>query len=118
MDAQTFWQVIGAYNQQTMAAQMVLFVFTAIMAALSYSRKVKWAAKAALGIVHLFIGVVFFACHGVEPIQKYFAFPLYLLCGFLFLYESWHNKNDVLEKPDGWQSLLLVLYLLYPLAVG
>ena len=115
MDAQTFWNVIGIYNQQTVAVQIVLFLFAVIAAVLSYSHKVKWAAKFALGIIHLFIGIVFFAWHGVEPIQKYFALPLYLLCGFLFLYESWHNRNDTLEKPNGWQCLLLVLYLLYPL---
>ena len=115
MDAQTFWNVIGIYNQQTVAVQIVLFLFAVIAAVLSYSHKVKWAAKFALGIIHLFIGIVFFAWHGVEPIQKYFALPLYLLCGVLFLYESWHNRNDTLEKPNGWQCLLLVLYLLYPL---
>ena len=115
MDAQIFWNVIGIYNQQTVAVQIVLFLFAVITAVLSYSHKVKWAAKFALGIIHLFIGIAFFAWHGVEPIQKYFALPLYLLCGFLFLYESWHNRNDILEKPNGWQCLLLVLYLLYPL---
>ena len=115
MDAQIFWNVIGIYNQQTVAVQIVLFLFAVIIAVLSYSHKVKWAAKFALGIIHLFIGIAFFAWHGVEPIQKYFALPLYLLCGFLFLYESWHNRNDTLEKPNGWQCLLLVLYLLYPL---
>ena len=50
-----------------------------------------------------------------QDIQKYFALPLYLLCGTLFLYESWYNRDDSLAKPNGWQRLLLVLYLLYPL---
>ena len=40
--------------------------------------------------------------------------PLYLLCGLLFLYESWHSKNDVIRKPDILQTALLALYLLYP----
>ena len=115
MDAQTFWNVIGNYNQQTVAVQIVLFMFAVAAAALSYSHKVKWAAKFALGIIHLFIGIAFFAWYGVEPIQKYFALPLYLLCGVLFLYESWHNRNDALKKPNGWQYVLLALYLFYPL---
>ena len=59
MDAQTFWNVIGIYNQQTVAVQIVLFLFAVIAAVLSYSHKVKWAAKFALGIIHLFIGIVF-----------------------------------------------------------
>lgn len=115
MDAQIFWNVISIYNQQTLAAQIVLFLFVFIAAALSYFNIVKWAAKLALGILHLFIGIAFFAWYGVEPIQKYFALPLYLLCGLLFLYEGWHNRNDALEKPNGWQCLLLLLYLSYPL---
>jgi hypothetical protein len=78
-------------------------------------KKVNWMAKFALGITNLFIGIVFFGWYGIEPIQKFFALPLYLLCGILFLYESWHNKNDMLEKPNRMQSLLIILYLLYPL---
>ena len=50
MDAQTFWNVIGIYNQQTVAVQIVLFLFAVIAAVLSYSHKVKWAAKFALGL--------------------------------------------------------------------
>lgn len=115
MDAQAFWSVIGAYNEQTAALQAGLLLFAVAAVIASYSCKVKWAAKFALEIIHLLIGVVFFAWYGTEPIQKYFALPLYLLCGTLFLYESWHNRDDSLAKPNGWQRLLLVLYLLYPL---
>lgn len=115
MNAQAFWRVIGNYNEQTEIIQIGLLIFVILAIALSYIRKVNWAAKFALGIVNLFIGIVFFAWHGTEPVQKFFALPLYLLCGILFLYESWHNKNDLLEKPTPFQSLLIVLYLLYPL---
>ena len=115
MDAQAFWVVIGAYNQHTIAAQAVLLVFLAFSVILSYQRKNPWMAKFALGIANLFIGIVFFAWYGTEPIQKYFALPLYLLCGGLFLYESWCNREDFLEKPDTIQALLLLFYVCYPL---
>ena len=115
MDAQVFWDVIGNYNEQTKIAQICLFIIIILAIAFSYMQKVKWAAKFVLGITNLFIGIVFFGWYGTEPIQKYFALPLYLICGILFLYESWHNKNDLLEKPNLLQSLLLLLYLLYPL---
>lgn len=114
MDAQAFWNVIGNYNEQTKIIQIGMFIFVIFAIVLSYIQKVNWAAKFALGIANLFIGVVFFAWYGTEPIQKFFALPLYSLCGILFLYESWHNKNDLLEKPTFFQSLLIVLYLLYP----
>ena len=115
MNAQTFWNVIGNYNKQTIIIQICLFIFVILAIILSYMRKVNWVAKFALGITNLFIGIMFFAWYGTEPVQKFFALPLYLLCGILFLYESWHNKNDLLERPTPFQSLLIVLYLLYPL---
>lgn len=115
MDAQAFWDVIGNYNEQTWLIQIVLFVFVLLAILLSYMRKVKWAAKCALGLAHVFIGLAFFAWYGTEPIQKYFALPLYLACGGLFLYESYHNKSDVILKPNRIQIILLLLYLLYPI---
>ena len=115
MSAQAFWDVISNYNEQTKILQIGLLIFLILAIALSYMRKVNWAAKFALGITNLFIGIAFFAWYGTEPIQRFFALPLYLLCGILFLYESWHNRNDLLDKPTPLQSLLIVLYLLYPL---
>lgn len=114
MDAQAFWNVIGNYNEQAKIIQIFLFIFTLTTILLSYIRKSGWMAKFALGIINLFIGIGFFAWYGTEPIQKYFAFPLYLLCGALFLYESWHTKDDVIQKPTPFQAVLLLLYLLYP----
>ena len=115
MDAQAFWNVVSAYNQQTLAAQIALLLLVLAAAVLSYSNKVKWAAKFALGVIHLFIGVAFFACHGAAPVQKYFALPLFLICGLLFLYESYRNRNDALRKPNAQVCLLLLPYLFYPL---
>lgn len=115
MDAQVFWRVIGAYNQHTITAQGGLLLAAALMIAASYRRKVHWSAKFALGVLHFFIGIVFFAQYGTEAIQRYFALPLYLLCGILFFCECWRNKDDVLERPRGLQALLLLLCLCYPL---
>lgn len=114
MDVRVFWNVIGRYNDQTKMIQIGLFIFLISSIVISYMQKINWAAKFALGITNLFIGFGFFALHGTEPIQKYFALPLYLLCGILFLYESWHSKSDVLQKPNMLQMVLLLLYLLYP----
>lgn len=115
MDTQTFWNVIGSYNEHTMILQIIVLALVILGVVLSFIHKVNWAAKFALGIANLFIGIAFYVCYGTEPIQKYFALPLYLLCGILFLYESWHNKEDSPDKPNAWQILLLLLYLLYPL---
>lgn len=114
MDAQAFWNVIGNYNKQTWIIQIILFTFMLLAIMLSYMQKVKWAAKFSLGIVNLFIGIAFFAWYGTEPIQKFFALPLYLLCGGLFIYESWRSKEDMIKRPNLIQITLLLLYLLYP----
>ena len=45
MDAQAFWSVIGAYNEQTAALQAGLLLFAVAAVIASYSCKVKWAAK-------------------------------------------------------------------------
>ena len=105
MDAQIFWKVIGAYNMDTRGLQIVLLLVLLVMFALSYTQKAPWAAKFALGIANLWIGLAFFARYGSEPIQKYFALPLYLLFGILFLYESRHNGADTLQKPTAAQAL-------------
>lgn len=114
MNTQTFWGVIGNYNLQTWMMQAVLFVLIILGIILSYIGKVKWAAKLSLGIANLFIGVAFYVCYGTEPIQQYFALPLFMISGILFLYESYSNKEDKLEKPNFFQMFLLLLYLLYP----
>ncbi|MGN1467136.1 MAG: DUF6064 family protein [Ruminococcus sp.] len=114
MDTQTFWNIIKNYNEQTAIIQIGLFIFLVLAIILSYAHKINQAAKFALGIANLFIAVVFYVWQGTETIQKFFALPLFLLCGILFLYESWHNKDDSLKKPNCWQSILLLLYLIYP----
>lgn len=115
MDAQAFWNVIGQYNQNTIIIQVILLILTVIAVTLSYTNKIVCSAKLMLGIANLFIGVLFFGYYGTQPIQKFFALPLYLICGFLFLYEVRHNKNDTLSRPNLFQIILLLLYCLYPI---
>ena len=115
MDTQIFWNIIENYNEHTQIAQIFLLILIVISVILSYIKKVNWAAKFVLGITYLFIGIIFFAYYGTEPIQKIFALPLFLLCGILFLYESWRNKDDILVAPTYWQIILLLCYLIYPL---
>ena len=68
MNAQAFWSVIGNYNEQTKIIQIGLLIFVILAVSLSYIQKVKWAAKFALGITYLIIGIVFFSCDGTVTI--------------------------------------------------
>ena len=115
MNADAFWAVIGTYNQHTWPLQVALLIVVALSLLLSYTQRIRWAAKCALGIVNLFIGIGFFARYGTEPIQRFFALPLYLLTGRPLLYESWRHRDDPPSRPNGLQALLLLLYLVYPL---
>ncbi len=115
MNAQSFWNVIGLYNKNTIIIQIIFIILIAFSAILSYTHKCTYLIKIALGVTDLFIGIIFFGYYGTEPIQKYFALPLYICCGVLFLYEAWSNKKDQLKKPNHFQIVLLILYCLYPL---
>lgn len=115
MDAQVFWDVIGRYNQDTVVIQVVLLFVLAIGIIIVRTNKIAWMEKVVLGIANLFIGIVFFGVYGTEPIQKFFALPLYLMCGILFLYEAFRNKNNQPNKFNFPQTLLIILYVLYPI---
>lgn len=115
MDAQVFWNIIGQYNQSTLVIQIILLILIIMVLILSYTKILPWAIKFVLGIINLFIGFIFFGYYGTEPIQKFFALPLYIIVGMLFIYESNKNKDDILNKPDIMQIILLVLYILYPM---
>lgn len=114
MDIQTFWEIIGTYNQETPLLQTGIFIFLLSSIVLSYKKKINGLAKFTLGITNLFIGIVFFGIYGTEPIQKFFALPLYITSGILFLYESIRHKDDAMETFTCIQIIILILYLLYP----
>jgi hypothetical protein len=60
------------------------------------------------------MGIVFFGYYGTEKIQKYFALPLYIICGLLFIFECIKNRNDTLDKINKLQKALLIICVLYP----
>jgi len=115
MDPNIFWEIIGQYNSQTIIIQIILFVLLILAFLVSYIGKIKWLIKLVLGIIILYIGILFFGYYGTENIQKYFALPLFIICGLLFIFESIKNKQDTLDKLNKWQIILLVMYILYPL---
>ena len=115
MDQDIFWEIIGRYNNQTIIVQIFMFGLLIIFFFVSFLGKIKWLIKAVLGVIVLYVGIVFFGYYGTEKIQKYFAFPLFVICGAVFVYETIKNKHDIMEKINKWQVTLLVLYILYPL---
>lgn len=114
MDAQAFWDVIGRYNQTTWPIQIGLLLFIAISLTEAFLHKAVWLPKIAFGVTNLFIAVVFFLIYGTEPIQTYFAFPLYIGVGTLFLWEGIKHRGSKFTPFNKLQWVLLGLVAVYP----
>ena len=115
MDASAFWNVIGEYNLATKFCQPVLLFALALAVFISYRYKKPFVLKLVLGVINLFIAFGFFLVFGTQAIQKFFAFPLFLLTGLLFLYEAFRNGDSMLTKPRAVHYVFFGLYLVYPL---
>lgn len=115
MNADIFWEIIGNYNQQTWTIQILLMLSITISVVLAFNNKWQWLSKITLGLSNIFIGIVFFLFYGTEPIQHFFAAPLFIITGFLFIWEGIHNRKDRFLKFSILQWILFALVLLYPL---
>lgn len=115
MNKEAFWQVISMYNEQTFGIQIALMLLLALAIVLTYTWKKPYLAKFVLGTLNLFIGTGFFGIYGTEPIQKFFAMPLFTFTGILLAYEAVYHKEDQLHRPKILQGILFALYLAYPL---
>lgn len=107
MNTSAFWNVIADYNQHTFFIQVIFLTFIIISILLAYIKKIYFMPKIALGISCLFIGIVFFLYYGTEPIQTYFAAPLFMPCPMISLcilfYSCYTKRNRLL-------MLLLIIW--------
>lgn len=115
MNTSIFWNIIADYNEHTFFIQVILLTLIIISILLAYIRKFYFLPKVAFGINCLFLGIIFFLYYGTEPIQTFFAAPLFITSGILFIYEAIKNKTDILQKPNIITTILLVIVLFYPL---
>lgn len=114
MNADIFWDIIAKYNQQTWIIQLFFMILIALSFILSMMKKVQWLPKIILGIANIYIGFVFFLIYGTEPIQHYFAAPLFIATGALFLWEGIRHSNDLFIPFNRFQWLLFLMVILYP----
>lgn len=115
MNITSFWNVIGEYNKHTLLIQIILLAFIIISLLIAYTKHLNFLPKIALGIGCIFIGTVFFLYYGTQPIQTFFAAPLFIASGILFFYEAIKNKDDIIKKPSLLTSILSIIVLMYPL---
>lgn len=115
MSASAFWNVIGRYNQNTIIIQVCVLLLLAMLFIVSLKTKYANAMKFGLGLVNLFIALVFFGYYGTEPIQKFFALPLYTAIGLLFILDAIKNHDDLIEVKSIPQVIILFLFVVYPL---
>jgi hypothetical protein len=116
MDAEVFWKIIGNYNQQTWVIQIAFMIAITLGITFAFIGKYQWLLKIVLGLANIFIGIVFFIIFGTEPIQFFFASPLFISAGILFLWEGYVNKQDTFIHFNKFQWLLFIIVLLYPVA--
>lgn len=114
MDASIFWNIIGQYNEQTLSIQIGLLILLIISLIYGIKKGQIWILQIILGLINLFISIGFFFCYGTEIIQKFFAFPLFLGVGILLIYDAIHYRERSFSRPGLFPSLLLILYILYP----
>lgn len=114
MNAEAFWRVIGNFNQETWIIQCIIFMAIIAGVTLAYFGRLVWLPKIILGAVNFFIAIVFFVCYGTEPVQIYFAVPLYLAVGILFLLEGVKHSDSLFIPFNRVQWFLLILVMLYP----
>lgn len=114
MDATAFWQVIGNYNHATLAIQIGLLIMLVASIVISVFTDKRNICMVVLGIINIYIAIAFFMFFGTQPIQHFFAFPLFLGIGLLFLYEGIIKRANDLRKPGIAAMGLMGLYILYP----
>ena len=115
MNADSFWEVIGNYNQSTLFVQVILGICLILACVVARKDKLRWLPKVVYGVICIFLAIVFFLIFGTEPIQFYFAFPLFLLLGIVFIFEAVRNKREEFQKFTKIQWALVMLVLVYPL---
>lgn len=117
MNAEAFWSVIANYNSATIFLQFgLLLLLIAGCIAARREATFGYLPKVIYGAISLYMAVVFFLIYGTEPVQHFFAFPLFLLLGITFIYEGIRNKADVFQRLTVPQWVLIALVALYPLA--
>ncbi|PKL35627.1 MAG: hypothetical protein CVU88_07095 [Firmicutes bacterium HGW-Firmicutes-13] len=114
MNADTFWNIIAVYNGQTWIIQLIFMLLIALSFILTVRNKLQWLPKIILGIANMYMGIVFFLYYGTEPVQHYFAAPLFMAAGALFLREGIKYRNDAFTPFNGIQWVLFIMVLLYP----
>ena len=114
MEATAFWNIIGEYNDNTIVCQFVLLAVLTAGIFASYFSRHKWIAKAALGMLNLYIAIFFFLQYGTEPIQHYFALPLFTTTAILFFHEAITKPHDPISPPNKMAIALIILYASYP----
>jgi hypothetical protein len=110
-----FWQVISHYNQHTLLIQ--LFFCAALIGSVIFAirHKAMSLPKLALAASNLYVGIVFFFVFDRSPVGLYFAGPLFLLVGALFLYDGLKYSQVPFNNFSGLSLLVLVITVLYPL---
>ena len=115
MDAQIFWKVIRAYNMDTGACKSSSCSFSWLCSRCPYTQKAPWAAKFALGIANLWIGLAFSPVMDQNLSRSILRFRSICSSAFCSCMRAGTTERIRSKSPTAAQALLLLLWLLYPL---
>jgi len=111
-----FWNVIATYNLKTIEMQVlfsVLLISTLLFSFFKNNRKISNSLNSLFTAIFFFIGISFFLITDRSVTAMFFG-PLFIVIGFLFLFELYRSKA-IFQSPTPVQYLLYALALCYPI---
>jgi len=122
MDAETWWDQIGAYNNATFPMQIIMVVVAVILTYCVFAKpnaKTNKMMKAYLSFIFAWNGIIFFLIFGKELPGTFLGAPLCILAAILFAWDIFTNKTQFRLPETKWQkyltTLLVICALSYPL---
>jgi hypothetical protein len=122
MSTETFWTQVGAYNEATSPAQLVLIIAAAVLTYRVFTKpgvKTDVLMKAFLSFAFAWNGVVFFLIFVRSPISTFTGVPLFMVVAVLFAVDIFAKKTQFRLPDAKWKKSLTIFWVLlaflYPL---
>ena len=97
-----FWNTIANYNLNTWIIQIILLIVCIALTISLYLKPtpfLKKFIKFYVGIIFLWIGIVFFYTYGSAEAKKYLTGSLFIIIGLLWIIDVlWKKVDFVFEK--------------------
>jgi hypothetical protein len=117
---ETFWNQMGAYNEDTLPLQIVMMIAAAVLTYFVFAKasaRANTLMKILLSFAFAWTGIVFFLIYA-KSIVSAGASALFIIIAILFALDIFQKKIKFRLPAAGWQRyltiLLILLVFLYP----